>query len=112
MELEKQAHIIDTIRETLAGYVGKTVRVHANMGRSKTVENEGILKQVHPQLFLVEVKRKRGTKATLSYQYVDVLTEMVQLYYEGEPIFGSFIEEATEEGPAEVAAETAIEAVD
>lgn len=93
MDLEKQAQIIDTIRETLTQYVDKSIRVRANMGRSKIVENEGLLKQVHPQLFIVEVQRKRGTTARQSYQYVDILTGMVELSYEGEKIFGPFIEE-------------------
>ena len=34
--------------------------------------------QVHPQLFIMEVDRKRGRTARQSYQYVDVLTGMVR----------------------------------
>ena len=49
--------------------------------------------QVHPQLFIMEVKRKRGASARQSYQYVDVLTGMVELSQDGQPLFGSFIEE-------------------
>ena len=93
-----QARIIDNIRETLSTYVGKTLHVRANMGRSKIVESEGALMQVHPQLFIMEVKRKRGANARQSYQYVDVLTGMVELFYEGEPVFsGSFIDDGTED---------------
>ncbi len=95
MDLAKQAQIIDNIHETLSQYVGQKLKVRANMGRSKIVESEGELKQVHPQLFIMEVKRKRGTAARQSYQYVDVLT--------GQPIFGDFIEEATAEEPAAAA---------
>lgn len=97
MDLEKQAQIIDTIRDTMSGYVGEIIRVRANMGRSKIIENEGTLQQVHPQLFIVEIQRKRGTTARQSYQYVDVLTGMVELSYSGEKIFGPFIEEEEEE---------------
>lgn len=93
MDLAKQAQIIDNIRETLNGYVGQQLRVRANMGRSKIIESEGELMQVHPQLFIMEVKRKRGASARQSYQYVDVLTGMVELSQNGEPIFGEFIEE-------------------
>lgn len=103
MDLTKQAQIIDNIRETLSTYVGQTLKVRANMGRSKIVESEGELKQVHPQLFIMEVKRKRGTAARQSYQYVDVLTGMVELSQDGEPIFGNFIEEDAPEEPAPVA---------
>ncbi len=98
MDLESQAQIIGNIRETLTGYVGKTLHVHANMGRSKIIESEGELMQVHPQLFIMEVKRKRGASARQSYQYVDILTGMVELYYEGNPIFeGNFIDDGQEE---------------
>lgn len=93
MDLAKQAQIVDGIRETLDGYVGQKLRVRANMGRSKIVESEGELLEVHPQLFIMEVQRKRGASARQSYQYVDVLTGMVELSQEGEPLFGAFIEE-------------------
>ncbi len=104
MDLAKQAQIIDNIHETLSQYVGQKLKVRANMGRSKIVESEGELKQVHPQLFIMEVQRKRGTAARQSYQYVDVLTGMVELSQDGEPIFGNFIEEDAPEEPAPVSA--------
>lgn len=98
MDIEQQAKIIDTIRETLTGYVGQRLKVRANMGRSKILVNEGELTQVHPQLFIMEVDRKRGRTARQSYQYVDVLTGMVELSQNDEPLFGSFITEESEEG--------------
>ena len=66
------------------------------MGRSKIVESEGVLAQVHPQLFIMEVDRKRGRTARQSYQYVDVLTGMVELSQNGEPLFEPFIPEDQE----------------
>ena len=63
------------------------------MGRSKIVESEGVLMQVHPQLFILEVDRKRGRTARQSYQYVDVLTGMVELSQNGEPLFEPFVPE-------------------
>ena len=52
--------------------------------------------QVHPQRLLVRWKStaKRGRTARQSYQYVDVLTGMVELSRNGEPLFEPFIEEA------------------
>ena len=102
MDLAKQAQIIDTIHDTLSDFVGQKLRVRANMGRSKIVESEGVLMQVHPQLFIMEVKRKRGTSARQSYQYVDVLTGMVELSQDGKALFGKFIEDDTlDEEPME-----------
>ena len=90
MELEKQAKIIDSIHDTLNDFVGQRLKVRANMGRSKIVESEGVLTQVHPQLFVMEVDRKRGRTARQSYQYVDVLTGTVELSQNGKPIFEPF----------------------
>lgn len=97
MDLSKQAKIVDLIHDTLNDFVGQRLKVRANMGRSKIVESEGVLMQVHPQLFIMEVDRKRGRTARQSYQYVDVLTGMVELSQDGEPIFDSFIEETSQD---------------
>lgn len=93
VDLEKQARIVDDIHDTLNELVGQRLKVRANMGRSKIVESEGVLTQVHPQLFIMEVDRKRGRTARQSYQYVDVLTGTVELSQNGEPLFAPFIEE-------------------
>ncbi|MFQ9179719.1 MAG: Veg family protein [Eggerthella lenta] len=87
MDLAKQAKIVDSIHDTLHDFVGQRLKVRANMGRSKIVESEGVLMQVHPQLFILEVDRKRGRTSRQSYQYVDVLTGMVELSQNGEPLF-------------------------
>ena len=96
MDLAKQAQIVDSIHDTLNDFVGQRLKVRANMGRSKIVENEGVLMQVHPQLFILEMDRKRGRTARQSYQYVDVLTGMVELSQNGEPLFQPFIPEETD----------------
>lgn len=93
MDLVKQAGIVDSIHDTLNDFVGQRIKVRANMGRSKIVENEGVLTQVHPRLFIMEVERKRGATARHSFQFADVLTGMVELSQNGEPIFGDFIED-------------------
>ena len=66
--------------------------------------------QVHPQLFIMEVQRKRGASARQSYQYVDILTGMVELSQNGEPLFGKFIEDdEAEEGMANTQEEKQVE---
>ena len=93
MELEKQANIVGAIHDRLDQYVGQRLSVRANMGRSKIVESEGVLVQVQPQLFIMEVDRKRGRKTRQSYQYVDVLTGTVELSQNGESLFQPLIDE-------------------
>ncbi|MDR1713456.1 MAG: Veg family protein [Coriobacteriales bacterium] len=94
MDLAHQAKIVDRIRGTLIDHTGKRLRVKANMGRSRIMECEGILTQAHPQLFIMEVERKRGRVARQSYQYVDILTGTVELMHCGsnEPLFAELAE--------------------
>lgn len=102
MELEKRARIVDDIRAELQTRIDTRLKVRANMGRSKVVECEGILIQAHPSLFILEIDRKRGRKARQSYQYVDVLTGMVELFdvETGQPIFDTLVENNEEPGAA------------
>jgi len=102
MDLAQQAKIIDSIHDKLSEYVGQKLRVRANMGRSKIMESDGVLTQVHPRLFIMEMNRKRGRTARQSYQYVDVLTGTVELSQNGEPIFEPFVIEPEPEAPAPV----------
>lgn len=99
MDLARQATVVDQIRETLEQLVGQRLHVRANMGRSKIMESEGTLTQVHPQLFIMEVDRKRGRTVRQSYQYVDVLTGMVELSREGESLFQALIDELAADKP-------------
>ena len=99
MDLATQATVVDQIRETLEELVGERLHVKANMGRSKIMESKGVLTQVHPQLFIMEVDRKRGRTVRQSYQYVDVLTGMVELSREGESLFQALIDELAAEKP-------------
>ena len=97
MDLAKQAKIVDSIHDTLHDFVGQRLKVRANMGRSKIVESEGVLMQVHPQLFIMEVDSKLCRTALQSNQYVDVLTGMVELSQNGEPLFEPFIPDGSQD---------------
>jgi len=94
MDLVHQAKIVDRIRGILLDHTGKRLRVKANMGRSRIMECEGVLTQAHPQLFIMEVERKRGRIARQSYQYVDILTGTVELMHceSNEPLFAGLVE--------------------
>ena len=86
---------VDEIHEKLSALPGQKVKVKANMGRSRVVERTGVLVQVHPSLFIVEVGERRGRTARQSYQYVDVLTGTVELFdiESGERLFDFAFEE-------------------
>lgn len=71
---------VEDIHEKLEGMLGQRVKVLANMGRTRVVERMGVIKTVHPAVFIVEVDERRGRKSRQSYQYVDVLTGTVELF--------------------------------
>jgi uncharacterized protein Veg len=71
---------VDQIHDELGALQGNRIKVRANMGRSRIIERTGILMGAYPTLFVVEVEERRGRRARQSYQYVDVLTNTVELY--------------------------------
>lgn len=86
---EMEVNHVAEIQEKLSGMVGDRVKVKANMGRTRVIERMGIIKNVHPAVFIIEVDERRGRKSRQSYQYVDVLTGTVELFdlETGEHIF-------------------------
>lgn len=86
---ELEVNHVAEIQDALAGMVGDRVKVKANMGRTRVIERMGVIKGVHPAVFIIEVDERRGRKSRQSYQYVDVLTGTVELFdpESGERIF-------------------------
>lgn len=97
---ELEVNHVDEIHQKLINMVGERIRVKANMGRTRVVERMGTIKTVHPSVFIVEVDERRGRKSRQSYQYVDVLTGMVELSQNGEPLFEPFVPESADGAPA------------
>ncbi|MDR0499958.1 MAG: Veg family protein [Coriobacteriales bacterium] len=79
MELSEKEKLIGTIQKKLIDCTGSRLRVRANLGRSRIIECEGIVKQAHSAHFLMELEKKRGCISKQSYQYADVLTGTVEL---------------------------------
>ena len=86
---ELEVNHVEEIQEKLAEMVGDRVKVKANVGRTRVIERMGVIKGVHPAVFIVEVDERRGRKSRQSYQYVAVLTGTVELFdpETGEHIF-------------------------
>jgi len=69
---------IETIREKMKPLIGSRVRLKANRGRNRIVENEGILDSLYPNIFVIRLLDKR-TERCVSYSYSDILTSTVEL---------------------------------
>ena len=95
---EVEVNKVEEIQELLGGMVNQPVKVKANMGRTRVIERLGIIRSVHPAVFVVEVTERRGRTSRQSYQYVDVLTGTVELFDpdSGEHIFTPAFDQADE----------------
>lgn len=72
------------IKEFITNQVGSKVRLESNKRHNKSVINEGIIANVYPSLFTLELssetsKNGRASKRTVSYSYTDILTNSVEL---------------------------------
>lgn len=87
--MHKLPFAIEEIRTSLEEMRGQPIKVKANMGRSKVFEREGVVHQIHPSLFVIEILEKHQRTARATYQYSDVLTRQVELSYPetGEMLF-------------------------
>lgn len=75
----KQADL-NKVRQAVRNHVGSRVSIIANKGRHKVDKMEGIISEIYPSIFLVEVKNEtEGFFKTFSFSYTDVLTRDVRL---------------------------------
>lgn len=75
---------LEEIRQNLESSVGKKVKLRANRGRRKVIEAEGVIEKTYPKLFIVRLDDGSAVER-MSYTYVDVLTETVELTFQEEP---------------------------
>ena len=78
--------MIEMIKEKMEPLIGARVRLKANRGRNRIVENEGILDSLYPNVFVIRLMDKR-TERCVSYSYTDLLTATVEIQLcEAEPV--------------------------
>lgn len=73
---------LDEIRQNLESNVGKKVKLRANRGRRRVIEASGVIENTYPKVFVVRLDNDSAVRR-MSYTYVDVLTETVELTIEG-----------------------------
>lgn len=85
MPVAVKKDVLAEIRESIESSIGKKVRLKANRGRRKVIEAEGVIEKTYPKIFVVRLDKDSAVKR-MSYTYVDVLTETVELTFEDDPI--------------------------
>ena len=71
---------VKAVRNAVYRAIGSKVLVKANRGRHRFDVNEGVIKEVYPHVFMIEINDSEDeTAKTVSYTYTDILTKDVQL---------------------------------
>ncbi|MCL2016429.1 MAG: Veg family protein [Defluviitaleaceae bacterium] len=66
------------MRNDIQKIIGSRVRLETNKGRHKSVVNQGIISNVYPSIFTVQLEGSE-TSRKLSFSYTDVLTNTVEI---------------------------------
>ena len=67
------------VRNDIQRIIGSTVRLETNKGRHKSVINKGIVSNVYPSIFTIQLSDDPDTSRKLSFSYTDVLTNTVEI---------------------------------
>ena len=76
----KQSDILK-VKNSVGKQIGQRVIIKLNKGRHRIDVQEGVLKEVYPSIFIVEVSGKEEgvPNKTLSFSYTDVITKDVRM---------------------------------
>jgi uncharacterized protein Veg len=67
------------IKRSMEIHVGQKIMLRANGGRKKTIERSGVLEETYPSVFIVKLDEEQHNFKRVSYSYVDILTESVEV---------------------------------
>ena len=67
------------VRKDIQRIIGSKVRLETNKGRHKSVTTKGIVSNVYPSIFTVQLSDSSGADRKLSFSYTDVLTNAVEI---------------------------------
>ena len=67
------------VRSDIQRNIGSKVRLETNKGRHKSVISKGIISNVYPSIFTVQLSDGPESSRKLSFSYTDVLTNAVEI---------------------------------
>lgn len=70
---------IESIKKGIGKHVGRSVIIKANKGRKKIITKKGVIEGVYPSVFMVSYCGDDDITTRVTYSYIDVLTENVQI---------------------------------
>ena len=69
------------IKEKLEDKVGCPITLVAQTGRKRRTERKGILTELYPAVFVVDLDQDENAFERVSYSYTDILTHAVELEF-------------------------------
>ncbi len=82
---EIMANNLQTIKNILDQYIGKRIKITAEMGRNRIREREGVLKETYNSVFVIDLDSDQSIER-VSYSYTDVLTKTVVVSHDNEEL--------------------------
>jgi uncharacterized protein Veg len=70
---------VTRVKGIVEGCVGQKVKFKIKKGKSKPLMSEGVIAETYPSIFTVRVESK-GLKRVVSFNYIDILTNYVELF--------------------------------
>ena len=67
------------VRSDIQKIIGSTVKLETNKGRHKSVVNTGVVSNVYPSIFTIQLSEGSEASRKLSFSYTDVLTNTVEI---------------------------------
>ncbi|MDR3240136.1 MAG: Veg family protein [Clostridiales bacterium] len=67
------------VKKDIERRIGSRVILETNKGRHKSVINEGVIANVYPSIFTIQLAENDGGMRKLSFSYTDVLTNSVEI---------------------------------
>ena len=74
---------LELCKKDIQACVGRKVKLKTNGGRKRTIIHQGVIESCYPNVFIVRgVRENHDTPETVSFSYVDVLTQTVEIAVE------------------------------
>ncbi len=68
-----------SVKRDIERFIGSRVKLESNKGRQKSTVNEGVISDVYPCIFTVQLFEGKQPSRKVSFSYTDVLTNTVEI---------------------------------
>ena len=70
---------VSHVKNDIQRIIGSTVSLETSKGREKSIVRRGVVSNVYPSIFTVQLSDNRSSSRSMSFSYTDVLTKTVQI---------------------------------